>query len=394
MSIKKNFTLIQTKKGLWVTENWLFKGKFWKSFKLKNFPVDVQELTLSFTSLKKTSEIKIKECETKLSAVMQEGFLDQQEWKLYSFVSCKEVLVSHELSEEEYPSFVASAFICRRPNYYHYNAFFLIFLITLSSLTTFSMRCDQPSARLQTTCTVLLTSITFKWIINRSLPNLYYLISLDFYSLLNILMICMECCSHALNGYLNGTSVNCQNTSDLTVKKCESIDKYLFLLFSLIFLLINCSFIYWYFFKAKRDSKWLDQKEKVFIKKFKNFNYYEQKDTDSSRKQQIDSALKLETSNYTQSSEINDRTDSLKNSNPTTNIKNHQKPIRSASLISIENINEHDVDGFLRIPSRLSDSNSLNLSTSPFQRKFILRPGKAFLIQPDCIKNSRSLSES
>ncbi len=99
-----------------------------------------------------------------------------------------------------------------RPTFYYWNAFFLIFLITVASLSIFSIRCHQNQNRIQTTCTLLLTSVTFKWITNRSLPTISYMVtkrvlfgismlirkyflrlrktSLDKYSIICILLLC------------------------------------------------------------------------------------------------------------------------------------------------------------------------------------------------------------
>lgn len=77
-----------------------------------------------------------------------------------------------------------------RPTFYYLNAFFLIFLITVASLSIFSIRCHQNQNRIQTTCTLLLTSVTFKWITNRSPPTISYMTSLDKYSITCILLLC------------------------------------------------------------------------------------------------------------------------------------------------------------------------------------------------------------
>ena len=266
--------------GSTICEKWFLKGIFWRSSKLKNFPIDVQELTISLASLKPISEVKFVKSKFKISAVIQEGFIDQQEWKLYSFVACKEVIVKHKLSVDEYAAYYITAFTCRRPNYYYYNAFFLIFLITLSSMTTFSMPCHLPQSRLQTMCTVLLTSITFKWVINRSLPTVYYLTSLDFYSLMNILLICICLCWHAIIGVVNNNDASFKRTENnrkiddvsydtYCIHSNEVLDYSAFGITLIAFIILNGSFLYWYFFKAKRESKLLDEREKKFINNLK-----------------------------------------------------------------------------------------------------------------------------
>jgi hypothetical protein len=71
----------------------------------------------------------------------------------------------------ETPKLVATFYCSRKAGYYIFNAFFLIFLITISSITIFSVDCKLPQNRLQTSYTLLLTSISFKWVVNRSLPT-------------------------------------------------------------------------------------------------------------------------------------------------------------------------------------------------------------------------------
>lgn len=70
-------------------------------------------------------------------------------------------------SAEAFPALDLTINAARKPTFYYWNAFFLIFLITLASLSIFSIRCHLNANRIQTVCTLLLTSVTFKWITNR-----------------------------------------------------------------------------------------------------------------------------------------------------------------------------------------------------------------------------------
>ena len=111
-----------------------------------------------------------------------------------------------------------------RPGYYLYNAFFLIFLITISGLNIFSINSTTPHFRLQSTYTLLLTSVSFKWVINRELPTLSYMTLLDKYSIACIFFLCSLCVWHALIGYF---------------KFDTSFDFWSLVIFSLIFSLIH-----------------------------------------------------------------------------------------------------------------------------------------------------------
>ncbi len=54
------------------------------------------------------------------SLVNLDGFRDQQQWKLFNFVSTSTVLTEDTLQKNKKASFVATAYIARYPNYYIY----------------------------------------------------------------------------------------------------------------------------------------------------------------------------------------------------------------------------------------------------------------------------------
>lgn len=188
--------------GCIIVERRRINGTFWQLLDLKDFPGDVQNLTLSISTSKHSNEISLVHSREKFSSVNVNCFLDNQEWHIYKHVKVKEFLRECVFSIETFPAIDITVSVARRPTYYYLNAFFLIFLITLSSLAVFSMSCNIPQNRLQTSCTLLLTSVTFKWVTNRSLPSVSYMTSLDKYSLGCILIICLQCIWHGVIGYL------------------------------------------------------------------------------------------------------------------------------------------------------------------------------------------------
>lgn len=94
--------------------------------------------------------------------------------------------------------FVASCFCTRRFGFYLVNAYLFNFLITAISLTNFAIEIRRPQNRLSGTFTLILTSISFKWVTNRSLPTVSYMTSLDKYQIVNILYMCLLCIWHAV----------------------------------------------------------------------------------------------------------------------------------------------------------------------------------------------------
>lgn len=154
----------------------------------------------------------------------------------------------------KHPKLVASCFCSRKPGYYVFNAYFLIFLITISSLTIFAIDPKLPQNRLQTTYTLLLTSVSFKWVINRSLPTISYLTSLDKYAIVCIFYVCLLCVWHSLVGAFWPNN--------------QSLDQWLLIAFSIIFFIIHLIFLIWIYF-AYGEIRRLTKQEKEFIKLFK-----------------------------------------------------------------------------------------------------------------------------
>ena len=69
-----------------------------------------------------------------------------------SHITVKEFLRDSDFSKEKFPTVALTLNAARHPNYYFCNTFLLVFLITISGLSTFSIRVDLQQHRIQTTC--------------------------------------------------------------------------------------------------------------------------------------------------------------------------------------------------------------------------------------------------
>ncbi len=162
MNFHSNFDqskILNNKTGCVILERKRLRGQFWQTLNLKHFPADVQQLTISLSTTKHSNEIKLVHCKDKSSSVNTRCFQDSQEWRLYKHITVREYIRDTVFSEEIFPSIDLTINAARRPTFYYWNAFFLIFLITISSLSTFSIRCHLNYNRIQTTSTLLLTSV-------------------------------------------------------------------------------------------------------------------------------------------------------------------------------------------------------------------------------------------
>lgn len=246
-----------------ITEKRNAKGYFWAHLKLKNFPVDVQELEIVLTSSIGSEKLALIRDESKVSFIIFDAtltFRDQQKWKLFRLVTTKteatyeatksqnKILKSTRKHTENNikkivkarkefkpPKLVATCYAARRPGFYLMNAFFLVFLITTMTLANFSINFKLPHFRLQTTYVILLTSISFKWVVNRSLPPISYLTSLDAYQISSICFICFLAMWHAIVG----------DARLVEAGEAETADKWMLLTFGLIFLVMQCCYIVW-----------------------------------------------------------------------------------------------------------------------------------------------------
>lgn len=68
-----------------VTETRIAKGSYWERIELQNFPIDVQELSVTIASKLKPHQVKLVADSEKISTIHSEAlntFRDQQKWKV------------------------------------------------------------------------------------------------------------------------------------------------------------------------------------------------------------------------------------------------------------------------------------------------------------------------
>ena len=92
------------------------------------------------------------------SSVNIKCFVDSQEWRLYEHITVREFVRDSVFSNESFSAVDLTIHAARRPTFYYWNAFFLIFLITLSSLSIFSIRCH-----LNQSITLIIFSLGFSF---------------------------------------------------------------------------------------------------------------------------------------------------------------------------------------------------------------------------------------
>lgn len=283
------------------------KGTFLENLELYDFPVDVQDLSITLTTNRKCCELEFFEDSEIPSSINTQTFIDQQEWKLYDHVEVSK-RVSNRDSTKERSKSPAISFTChasRRPGYFYWNVYFLIFFITIMIFATFSVKPHLPQNRLQLGFTLLLTAVTFKFVVNRCLPTISYLTSLDKYVLGSMFLQCIICSWHSIisimdelelystwdgfiyttlaeyNYYKNQTksmktpkepvyeleyyfdpNLNQTMIKRSVLTTAERYDRYAFLFFFLIYIFFHILFVLWMYFsvyKRRRLMKVIDR---------------------------------------------------------------------------------------------------------------------------------------
>ncbi|CAF3484687.1 unnamed protein product [Rotaria sp. Silwood1] len=266
---------------IYICEHRDIKGLFWEKLELHHFPSDVQDLSISIASMFYDDKVILLADPNHLSGVNREAFVDQQEWSLYEHVDTqqrfiKEFIFEDNDEDEENDEnsqlnpknnnenrkrsiLTVTCHAARRSNYFYWNGYSLILLITLASFCIFAIPPHFTGNRIQISCTLLLTSITFRWTMNRSLPTISYLTTMDKYAIMCIFHLVIHCIWHAIIGFLIF-----RNTSDAVVTSktgLASLDRYAFCIGMSIFIGIHIICLIWLIFVPLKHRKNMAKKD-------------------------------------------------------------------------------------------------------------------------------------
>lgn len=167
-------------------------ARFKSLFSLHNFPFDYQPLKIQISS-KWSSLAVVFDTTPNIPCVLSNAnFLGQEEWDLLDHVISKASSTAEDsckVSLIHYSVFTFEFHIKRKYSYFLTNIVFLMFLISLLSFTTFFVSPDNTGERLSVILTLLLTAVTFKFVVSQSLPPVSYLTVLDWYVLTSVIFI-------------------------------------------------------------------------------------------------------------------------------------------------------------------------------------------------------------
>ena len=112
----------------YISERRKLRGVFLENLELQNFPLDVQDLSVTVVSERQDSEVEIVADEEDPSSVNVGTFADEQEWKLYQHVEVTKKTVRVEFANQQrtHSAIQVTCRAARRPGYFYYNVFLVM----------------------------------------------------------------------------------------------------------------------------------------------------------------------------------------------------------------------------------------------------------------------------
>jgi hypothetical protein len=202
---------------LYVKENWMLKERMSSTLTLRRFPFD-REIIPFEVEFSNCSEAKVEvsrllqsdpvidSCPESVKSPLQVGNMFGLEGGQYAGAAYVE-LANFELEkcrttqQEEYVYSVLM-YIRRRPAYYFFNVFLIMFLIVGCSFATYVISPSDSGTRMNFDITLLLTAVAYKFALASKLPEIPYLTYLDIYILLCLFILTSSVLFHYIIGIL------------------------------------------------------------------------------------------------------------------------------------------------------------------------------------------------
>jgi hypothetical protein len=196
-----------------VTEMRNINGTFFEYMELYHFPFDQQDLTVTVVSDRDTTELELVEDPIDKCGINATAFSSEQEWELHGSLKAWRKTVTKKANKmtRKHPAFSCAAKASRRPQFFIWNIILIMSTICSMAFATFSVALNTPHSRLPLTFILLLTTVTFKFVVNKSLPRISYLTYMDKYILAMMVLLNGVCVWHAvvsvINSYVYKTSI-------------------------------------------------------------------------------------------------------------------------------------------------------------------------------------------
>ncbi|XP_063720818.1 gamma-aminobutyric acid receptor subunit beta-1-like isoform X4 [Symsagittifera roscoffensis] len=238
------------------------KGSFYENMELKDFPRDVQDISVILRSELPTSEIDLVPDPDELSTVEVSTFQDKQEWSMYKHVDVSTKLPETDdddnLDENPFlniPIITATARVARRSTFFFWNAILIMMCIVTLSFCGFALDYQDVKFRIAGNLTLLLTSVAFKLSVNQHLPMIPYLTGLDIYLLSSMMFLCFMTLLFAFLAVLKDDPQRAKRADTICLSTLVPFQLLFHILFGIAF-----------FKKTNKRRKEMQQKDLEYLK--------------------------------------------------------------------------------------------------------------------------------
>uniref|UniRef100_A0A1I8F1J5 Neur_chan_LBD domain-containing protein n=1 Tax=Macrostomum lignano TaxID=282301 RepID=A0A1I8F1J5_9PLAT len=183
-----------------VLERHSLRGRFFERMELWHFPFDTQDITVTVCSNLPEAAVELQEMPDKPSRVFTSTFTDEQEWSLHTHVEASKtsVISDSQIGPRQRPAVQFSTRATRRATFYVVNIWFVSFILCMLALCVFGIDRQNLQGRLQLSFILLLTTVTFKFVIANHIPRVSYLTMLDKAVMHNLLFLVLLSIWHSV----------------------------------------------------------------------------------------------------------------------------------------------------------------------------------------------------
>ena len=189
-----------SKEPLKITQFMKRKFTLSEAFELQNFPCDLQQLHIQLSSSWDCKKVVLN-FNKEVPSAMDPNPLDSQEWDLHkprliAYDTYTETntkyrkdelpllsLSSQSITGAVYPKLYIALTAVRKPQYYLWNIYIMLFILGTLSFTVFNIEPEELGDRLSNMLTLVLALVAFKLVLAQSLPSISYLTMLDIFTL-------------------------------------------------------------------------------------------------------------------------------------------------------------------------------------------------------------------
>ncbi|CAH8834440.1 unnamed protein product [Trichobilharzia szidati] len=113
---------------IYIVERRRLRGVFLETLELNDFPLDVQDLTITLTSERPESEVQLIPDKNEPCRINLQTLVDQQEWKLHEHIEITRRSATQEYthSSQSHPCISVTCRAARRPGYFYWNVFLIM----------------------------------------------------------------------------------------------------------------------------------------------------------------------------------------------------------------------------------------------------------------------------